>query len=131
MAKVTCSACGALDFEEDEGKCYSCGKREVNRIFLVGPTGKRLEVGRFGMDCGTDLLGQIHPDEAGFAALHQFSIQNEGDYWKLVPIPDTPNATVHNDVLIEEATVLNTGDTVGMGGRASGARKCLISIVMG
>jgi hypothetical protein len=131
MAKVTCSACGALDFEEDEGQCYSCGKSDVKRLFLVGPSGKRLEVGRLGMDCGADLIGQVHPDEAAFAAAHQFSIRNEEDSWKLVPVPSTPNATVHNDVPIEEPTVLNSGDFIGVGGRASGARKCMISIVMG
>ena len=131
MAKITCSACGAMDFEEDEGRCYSCGKREVSRIFLVGPTGKRLEVGHLGMHCGADLLGQVHPEEAAFAASHQFSIRNEAESWKVIPVPETPNATVHNDTPIEEPTVLTSGDYIGVGGRTSGARRCMISIVMG
>jgi hypothetical protein len=131
MAKVTCSACGAMDFEEDEGHCYSCGKSDVKRLFLVGPTGKRLEVGRLGMECGADLLGQVHPDEAAFAASHQFSIRNEDESWKVIPVPETPNATVINDTPIEEPAVLTSGDYICVGGRASGARKCMISIVMG
>ncbi len=131
MAKVTCSACGAMDFQEDEGQCYSCGKSDVKRLFLVGPTGKRLEVGRLGIDCGADLLGQVHSDEAAFAASHQFSICMEDECWKVFPVPSTPNATVHNDTLIDEPAVLTTGDFIGVGGRTSGARKCMISIVMG
>lgn len=99
---------------------------ERSTLILEGPSGGVIRL-NVRTEIGRHLLRQAS-SEADYADVHQFTVEPLDGLWWIEPIEKTHSATTLNDVVLNRATKLNEGDTIGLCGRISGKKAMPITV---
>jgi serine/threonine protein kinase len=101
-------------------------RAERSTLVLAGPAGGVIRL-NVKTEIGRHLLRQASP-EADYADVHQFTVEPRDGSWWIEPIEKTHSATTLNGVVLNSATKLNEGDTIGLCGRISGKKAMPVTV---
>jgi hypothetical protein len=99
---------------------------ERSTLILEGPSGGVIRL-NVRTEIGRHLLRQAS-SESAYADVHQFTVEPRDGRWWIEPIEKTHSATTLNDLVLNRATKLNEGDTIGLCGRISGKKAMPITV---